>query len=189
MTTRQSREIWRTTSMVQTMVGVGLSVLLISISAGVQRVIRQQVHVAGLGSFPINAALIDGILSDLTVLVVAAMLLQVAIGALILGITMMRSKRVEIAIRRQSGVTRARLLREFLLLTIEPVLVGGLVGEVLGILSAFVMEHTTVLPVHFGAAAIFAAFPTCVVLSVVAVSFPAWSSANTSPATLRKGLA
>jgi len=57
----------------------------------------------------------------------------------------MRNQREQVAIRCQSGVLRSRLLCVFLLAMRWPCLVGGLIGEALGVFVAVLLRETTVL--------------------------------------------
>jgi ABC-type antimicrobial peptide transport system permease subunit len=98
----------------------------------------------------------------------------------------MRSRREEIAIRRQSGVLRSRLLAEFVRTVAMLCVVGGTLGEAAGYTAGVLIQHNTVLPVRFTAVSLLAAFPVTVALAVAATVYPAWKAANVSPALLRR---
>lgn len=184
-TRSRSERSWRTAAIVAVAVGVAFSVVLISVSAGVSYGIRHQL--AGAASHGLlNVSLIDRILVALTALVAAAMLAQTAISTFVLGVTAMRSRREEIAIRRQSGVLRSTLVAEFTRGVLSPALVGGLIGEAVGVGAALLLRHYTVLEVRFTVVSLLAAFPVTVVLAVAATVWPAWQAANVSPALLRR---
>ena len=113
---RVAGEPWQVAAAVAVMIGVAFSVLLMSVAFGVAG------HITKLLSNPVvkqshvlNVSLINQILALLTVVVTAAMLAQTAAATFTLGVTVMRSRREEVAIRRQSGVLRSSLLLEFLL--------------------------------------------------------------------------
>ena len=172
---------------VAVMIGVAFSVLLMSVAHGVAGKIDALVGNPVLKqSHLLNASLITSILALLTVVVTSAMLAQTAAATFTLGVIVMRSRREEVAIRRQSGVLRSTLLREFLISMLWPCLLGGLAGEVAGLLTAFVLREVTVLPVRFSLVSVFAAFPVTLLLALLATLLPAWRSANASPAMLRK---
>lgn len=182
------REFWQTAATIAVLIGVFFTVLLTSIAFGVANKITSLVD-NPLVKQPqvVNTALIEQILFILTIVVVAAMLTETAAATFTLGITVMRNRREEIAVRRQSGILRSRLLREFLVAMSYPCLIGGLAGEVLGILAAVILRQTTVLPVAFNWVSLLAAFPVTILFAMAATLLPAWRSTNTSPALLRKG--
>jgi len=168
-------------------VSVGFSVLLISVSYGVSHDIDARLSGSGIRqSGLIDVGRINAILALLTVVVTGAMLAQTAATTFVLGVTMMRAQRETIAIRRQSGVFRAKLMREFTNDVLRACLIGGVAGEVLGVVAAYLVGHHTVLPVRFTWVSVLAAFPVTVLLALVATLVPAWQAANTSPALLRK---
>jgi putative ABC transport system permease protein len=169
-------------------VGVAFSVLLMAVAFGVQAKISGLVSNPG---FPVSAELlhvhlIRQILVWLTVVVTGAMLLQTAISTFTMGTALMRSRRDEIAIRRQSGVLRATLMLEFARAMMVPCLLGGAIGEAIGILAGLLLRSSTVLPVRFTLISTLSAFPVTVLLAVAATLIPAWQAANASPALLRK---
>jgi len=181
-------QTWQLTSAAAIAVGVGFSVLLMSVSNGVSYYIHQ--HLAVPLPIEIRELLdvptIDSILSMLTRVVVSAMLVQTAATTFIVGVTVMRSRREEIGIRRQGGVLRSRLLREFLLAMLTTCIVGGILGEVLGVVAANLLRNFTVLDPRFDFVSLFAAFPVTVALALLATLVPAWRAANASPALVRK---
>lgn len=180
-------EPWRVASAVAVAVSVSFSVLLTSVAFGVQEGINSRLASPMLkASGVVDVGEINMILLWLTFVVTAAMLSQTAATTFVLGVTVMRSRREEIALRRQSGAFRGTLLLEFLRATLLSCLVGGLVGEALGIGAAIVVRSFTVLPVRFTPLSILGAFPVTVLLGVAATLLPAWQSANASPALLRK---
>jgi cell division protein FtsX len=182
------REPWQTAAAVAVLIGVAFSVLLISLAFGVaHKITHLLANPLVKHSHLVDVALVDRILTLLTIVVVAAMLSETAAATFTLGVTVMRSRREEVAIRRQSGVLRSRLLSEFLIAMFWPCLIGGLAGEALGILVAVLLRQTTVLPVTFNLVSLLAAFPVTIVLAMAATLLPAWRSANASPAMLRKG--
>lgn len=176
---------WRVAAIVAVTVGVAFAVVLISVSAGVSYGIRHQLAAAASHGL-LNVSLIDRILVALTVLVAAAMLAQTAISTFVLGVTAMRSRREEIAIRRQSGVLRSTLVIEFTRAVLGPAFAGGLLGEAIGVGTALFLRNYTVLEVRFTVVSLLAAFPVTVILSVAATIWPAWQAANVSPALLRR---
>lgn len=173
--------------MIAVMVGVAFAVLLISVSAGVSYGIHHRLANPRLRGLPgINIPLIDSILTALTIVISAAMLAQTAISTFVLGVTAMRSRREEIAIRRQSGVLRSTLVAEFIRAVLRPCMVGGLAGEVVGLGVGVLLRQFTVLEVRFTIVSLLAAFPITIVLAVAATIWPAWQAANVSPAMLRR---
>lgn len=98
----------------------------------------------------------------------------------------LRARRSEIAIRRQSGALRSRLVGEFIGEMLRPVVIGALAGELLGVTAGWALRRLTVLPVRFTAISLFAAFPTTVLLATLTTLLPAWSAASASPGRLRK---
>ena len=185
----QRREPWQTAAAIAVLIGVAFSVLLISVAFGVAGKITDLLsNPLVKHSHLLNVSLVDRILTLLTIVVAAAMLAETAAATFTLGVTVMRSRREEVAIRRQSGVLRSHLLREFLLAMLWPCLIGGLVGEALGIVVALLLRQTTVLPVTFNVVSLLAAFPVTIVLAMAATLLPAWRSANASPAMSAQGL-
>jgi ABC-type lipoprotein release transport system permease subunit len=169
------------------MIGVAFAVLLMSVAHGVAGKIDGLVGNPVLKqSHLVNVGLVTSILALLTVVVTSAMLAQTAAATFTLGVTVMRSRREEVAIRRQSGVLRSTLLREFLIAMLWPCIIGGLAGEAAGLLTGLILRETTVLPVRFNLISVFAAFPVTLILALLATLLPAWRSANASPAMLRK---
>jgi hypothetical protein len=168
-------------------VGVGLSVVLISVAGGVSDYITaqlssSQVRHSGL----VDVDVINTIVALLTVVVTVAMILQTAAATFVLGITTMRARREEIALRRQSGVLRATLLFEFGRRMLGACLLGGVLGEVAGILGGALLRAVTVMPVRFTPVSLGAAFPATVLLALAATLVPAWRAANASPALARR---
>lgn len=168
-------------------VGVGFSVLLISLAGGVSdyitvRLSASQVRRSGL----VDVDVITTILTLLTAVVTLAMILQTAAATFVLGVTTMRARRKEIALRRQSGLLRATLLLEFGRQMLGACLLGGVLGEVGGILAGTLLRAVTVMPVHFTAVSLVAVFPATVLLALAATLVPAWRAANASPALLRR---
>lgn len=173
--------------MIAVAVGVAFAALLISVSAGVSYGIHHQLSNLRLRGLPsVNVPLIDSVLNALTVVVTAAMLAQTAIATFVLGVTAMRSRREEIAIRRQSGVLRSALVTEFIGAVTRPCLLGGLIGEVAGIGAGLLLRRYTVLEVRFTVVSVLAPFPITVLLAIAATVWPAWQAANVSPALLRR---
>jgi ABC-type antimicrobial peptide transport system permease subunit len=129
---------------------------------------------------------IDTILTLLTAVVAAAMLTETAATTFTVGVVLMRSRRAEIAIRRQSGALRSRLVVEFVVEILRPALAGGVIGEALGICVGLLLRSVTVLPVRFTAFSLIAAFPATVLLAVLAALIPAWVAAGKSPNILRR---
>jgi putative ABC transport system permease protein len=169
-------------------VGVAFSVLLMAVAFGVQAKVNALVAKTRL---PVAvqtppAHLIHQILFWLTIVVTGAMLLQTGISTYTMGSALMRSRRDEIAIRRQSGVLRTTLLGEFARAMLGPCLLGGAVGEVVGIAAGLLLRSMTVLPVRFTLVSTVSAFPVTILLAVTATLIPAWQSASASPALLRK---
>jgi len=169
-------------------VGVAFSVLLMAVAFGVQAKINALVsHPALPAAAPaVPVHLIHQILLWLTLVVTGAMLLQTGISTFTMGTALMRSRRDEIAIRRQSGVLRSTLLLEFARAMLGPCLLGGAVGEIVGIAAGLVLRGSTVLPVRFTVVSTLSAFPVTVLLALTATLIPAWQSASASPALLRK---
>lgn len=168
--------------------GVAFSVLLISVAVGVSRDVRHRLSIPALsGHHGVHASLINEILRALAVVVTGAMLVQTALAVFVLGLALMQSRREEIALRRQSGVFRTTLMRELLASIFIPCLVGGLIGELLGIGGTLAIRAVTVLPAQFTTLSVLAAFPTTVALALAATAIPAWRAANASPALLRRG--
>lgn len=168
-------------------VGVGFSVLLISVAGGVSAYISSQLSASEVRrSGLLDVDVINAIVALLTVVVTVAMILQTAAATFVLGMTTMRSRRDEIAIRRQSGVLRSTLLIEFGRHMFAACMLGGILGEVAGILVGALLRAVTVLPVRFTPVSLAGAFPATVVLALVATLVPAWRAANASPALLRK---
>lgn len=166
---------------------VAFSVLLVSVAFGVHTQISQSlanplVQRSGL----VNVHRINSILVLLTLVVTLGMMAQTAAATYVLGVTTMRLRREEIALRRQSGVLRATLLREFVQVVTRVCLVGGVVGEVAGVALATVLSRVTVLPAQFNLVSLGAAFPVTVILAITATLVPAWQAAGASPALLRK---
>lgn len=184
------REFWKVPAGAAVVVGVAFSVLLMAIAFGVQHKINQLVSQSGLPASVtaqvLHVHLIHQILFWLTLVVTGAMLLQTAISTFTMGTALMRSRRDEIAIRRQSGVLRSTLLREFCVAMLVPCLTGGAIGEAIGVTVGLILRSSTVLPVRFTLISALSAFPVTVVLALSATLIPAWHSANASPALLRK---
>jgi hypothetical protein len=185
----RAREFWKVPAGAAVVVGVAFSVLLMAVAFGVQAKVNYLMSHTGLPDSMISlipAHPIRQILFWLALVVTGAMLLQTAISTFTMGTALMRSRRDEIAIRRQSGVLRSTLLLEFARAMLGPCLLGGAVGEVLGIAAGFLLRYWTVLPVRFTAVSILSAFPVTVLLALIATLIPAWQSASASPALLRK---
>lgn len=180
-----SRVPWPMTVAVAT--GVAFSVLLMSVAGGVSRDVRHRLSTPALAAHRVvNTSLIDEILRLLAGVVAAVILAQTALAAFVLGVAMMQSRREEIALRRQSGVFRATLMRELLLSMLIPCVAGGLIGEFVGIVATVVLRNATVLPAQFTALSILAAFPATIALALAATAIPAWRAANASPALIRR---
>lgn len=185
---RAPREFWKIPAGAAVVIGVAFSVLLTSVAFGVQAKIDSLVAHPHLPLPPnlVPVHRIHEILLYLTVVVAGAMLLQTAISTYTMGSALMRSRRDEIAIRRQNGVLRTTLLAEFCRAMLIPCLTGGAIGEVLGVITGLVLRSGTVLPIRFTLVSTLSAFPTTILLAVLATLIPAWASANASPALLRK---
>jgi hypothetical protein len=183
-----AREFWKAPAAAAVVVGVAFSVLLMAVAFGVQARVDALVAHPSLpvSSRALPVHLIHQILLWLTIVVAGAMLLQTAISTFTMGTALMRSRRDEIAIRRQSGVLRITLLSEFARAMMLPCLLGGAVGEVLGVVAGLLLRSATVLPVRFTVVSTLSAFPLTVLLALAATLIPAWQSANASPALLRK---
>jgi hypothetical protein len=168
-------------------VGVGFSVLLISVAGGVSDYITAQLSASQVRrSGLVDVDVINTIVALLTVVVTVAMVLQTAAATFALGVTTMRARREEIALRRQSGVLRTTLLVEFGRQMLAACVLGGVLGEVAGIAAGSLLRAATVLPVRFTTVSLAAAFPATVLLALAATLIPAWRAANTSPALLRR---
>jgi hypothetical protein len=183
----QPVELWQVATSAVVAVGVGFAVMLMSVAFGVARDINRRLAAAELRRYaPVTIHRIDEILAALTVLVTASMLLETAAVTFVVGVTVMRSRREEIAIRRQSGVLRSRLITEFIAGVGVLCLIGGIAGEAAGYAASVLIKGHTVLPVQFTPASLLAAFPVTVTLAVAATVYPAWKAANVSPTLLRR---
>lgn len=168
-------------------VGVGFSVLLMSVAFGVAHAIKHRLSSHALNAVHgLDVGRIDTILTLLTVVVTSAVLAQTCIATYTQGVAAMATRQEEIAIRRQSGVLRARLMLEFTRAAGVACLVGGILGDLFGVLAGLGLRAWTVLPVQFNALALLGAFPTAVIIALAATSIPAWRSANVSPTLLRR---
>lgn len=181
---------WQVAAAISVGVGVGFSVLLMSVAFGVSYDIHHRLNVPFFRVSPAavtaSIARIDTILTLLTAVVAAAMLIETAATTFTVGVVLMRSRRAEIAIRRQSGAFRSRLVGEFIIEILKPALVGGVIGEVVGIGAGLLLRQVTVLPVRFTPFSLLAAFPATVLLAVLAALIPAWIAAGKSPNILRR---
>ena len=184
---RRKTQPWQRAAAMAVVLGVAFSVLLMSVAYGVQNQIARAVdNNAVRASHLINVNMIDSVLLLLTIVVTAAVLAQTSAMVFILGITNMRARREEIALRRQSGVLRSRLMWEFTLSITAVCLIGGLLGDLLGVGIGLLLRQVTVLPVIFNPVSVFASFPVTVLLALLATLYPAWRAAGASPALLRK---
>ena len=184
---RSAERSWRWATGAAVAVGVCFSVLLMSVSFGVSADIQRRLSLQVLAHLPgVHVGVIDAILAALTVLVTAAVLSQTAVVTYVLGASAMGGRREEIAVRRQSGVLRSRLVGEFLAVVLAVCLAGGVAGEVAGVAAGLAVRQWTVLPVRFTVLSVLGAFPVAVLLAVAATLVPAWQAANVSPALLRR---
>jgi len=180
-------ELWKVATSAVVMIGVAFAVLLMSVAFGVAHDINQRLAAPELRRIaPGTIHRVDQILALLTVVVTSAMLIETAAVTFLVGVTVMHSRRDEIAIRRQSGVFRIRLIGEFVRTVSALCLAGGALGELLGFLAGRLLERHTVLPVQFTPVSLLTAFPVTVVLAVAATVYPAWKAANISPTILRR---
>jgi ABC-type lipoprotein release transport system permease subunit len=183
---RRGGESWQRAAAVAVVLGVAFSVLLMSVAYGVRDNITNALHNPVIRHVGVPVDTIDTILLLLTIVVTAAVLAQTAAMVVILSVTNMRARREEIALRRQSGVLRSRLMLEFTTAVIGACLVGGMLGDILGVVVGIVLKQYTVLPVLFSPVSVLAAFPVTVGLALAATLYPAWRAAGASPALLRK---
>ncbi len=183
----QRLESWRVATAAVVAAGVGFAVLLMSIAFGVAHEIDDRLSSAQLRRLaPVTVHQVNQILAALTVVVTACVLAETATVTFVVGVAVMRSRRHEIAVRRQSGVLRSRLISEFLRTMAILCVVGGVLGEAGGYAAGSLINAHSVLPVVFTPVSLLAAFPVTVVLAVAATIFPAWQAANVSPALLRR---
>lgn len=169
------------------LISVALSVILISVAFGVHDEITHSLAIPAVRqSGLVDTSRIDSILAVLTLVVTTAMMVQTGAAAYMFGTLSTRMRRQEIAVRRQSGVFRLTLLKEFALDILQLSVMGGIAGEGLGILGAFALGTFTVVPVRFTPISLFLALPLAVVLALIATLRPAWRAAGTSPALARK---
>ena len=181
------REHWKAPAGTAVAAGVAFSVFLMAVAFGVQHKIDRVVSQPPFIRYrPAQIHMVSSILLWLTIVVTCAMLLQTAITTFTQGVSLMRARRDEVAIRRQCGVLRGTLVLEFAGAMLGPCLVGGLVGEGLGLLGSLLIHLWTVVPVRFTQVSTLSAFPVTVVLALAATLIPAWRAANASPALLRK---
>jgi putative ABC transport system permease protein len=184
---KSRRHVWQLALAVSVAISVAFSIVLTSVAFGVHDDITHSLSIAGVReSGLIDVDRTNTILVLLTVVVTVGMMSQTAAATFVLGVTSMRARREEIALRRQSGVLRSTLLAEFVLTILQACLLGGVVGEGLGLLGGWLLRNLTVLPVSFTVVSVFAAFPVTVILAVVATLVPGWRAAGASPALLRK---
>lgn len=179
--------IWELAMAISVGTSVAFSVLLVSVAFGVHHSISQSlssplIRRSGL----VDVHRINTILILLTLVVTLGMMAQTAAATFVLGVTSMRLRREEIALRRQSGVLRMTLMIEFVRFVARVCLIGGVAGECVGVVLAIMLSHVTVLPTQFNIVSIGAAFPVTVILAVTATLIPAWTAAGASPALLRK---
>jgi putative ABC transport system permease protein len=181
------RQAWQVALAVSVAISVAFSVILTSVAFGVHDEITDNLsNPAVRQSGLIDVDRITTILVLLTVVVTCGMLAQTAAATFVFGVTSMRVRREEIALRRQSGVLRSTLLKEFLLTVLQACLLGGIIGEGVGVLAGVLLHTVTVLPVSFTLVSVVGAFPVTVCLAVAATLAPAWRAAGASPALLRK---
>ena len=184
---RRAPPVWERAMSISVGVSVAFSVLLVSVAFGVHSEISRTlssplVRRSGL----VDVSHIDSILVSLTLIVTLGMMAQTAAATFVLGVTSMRLRREEIALRRQSGVLRSTLLVEFVSVVLGVCLIGGVIGELIGAGLAMILSHVTVLPIEFNLVSLGAAFPVTVLLAVAATLIPAWQASGASPALLRK---
>ena len=184
---RRAVELWQVATSAVVAVGVGFAVLLMSVAYGVAHDIDSQLSSATLRRFaPVPVHQVNQILAAVTVVITASMLCETAAVTFVVGVTVMRARREEIAIRRQSGALRSRLIAEFVRGVAVLCLAGGVAGEVAGYLAGAVIKAGTVVPVMFTPMSLLAAFPVTVMLAIAATVYPAWKAANVSPTLLRR---
>lgn len=184
---RSNEQRWRRAMAVSVGIGVCFSVLLVSVSLGVSFNIRHRLSGPEIARLPVGVHTIDRILTLLTVVVTASMLIQTAVATYTQGASAMAARGEEIAIRRQSGVLRSTLVTEFIRSAVLACLIGGLIGEAVGVALALTLRSVTVLPVRFTALPLLGPFPVAVGVAVGATIIPAWAAANVSPTLLRRG--
>lgn len=185
-TSRSNDQRWRSAMSVPVGVGVCFSVLLVSVALGVSYDIRHRLSSPQLARLPIGVSTINHILTLLTVVVTASMLLQAAVATYTQGVNAMAVRGEEIAIRRQSGVLRSTLVGEFIRSALVACLLGGLAGEAVGIVIGLLLRSWTVLPVRFTWLPLLGPFPVTVGVAVGATLVPAWAAATVSPTLLRR---
>ncbi|HEV2459402.1 MAG TPA: hypothetical protein VGS80_13665 [Ktedonobacterales bacterium] len=180
-------QAWQVALAVSVAIGVAFAVVLTSVAFGVHNEITQSLAIPAVRqSGPVDVQRIDTILALLTLVVTLGMMAQTAAATFVFGVTSMRLRREEVALRRQSGVLRRTLLTESLLTVLQACLVGGILGEGVGLLGGFLLRTLAVLPVSFTLVSVFAAFPVTVSLAVIATLVRAWRAVGASPALLRK---
>lgn len=167
--------------------GVALPVLLMALSFGVRGSINARLDIPALrGGTLVDVDLIQSILTLLTVAVSAATVVTTAITTYVIGAMVMRARREEIAVRRQSGAFRAPLVWEFARVMLRVAVVGGLLGEASAVWVGVILSRLTILPVEFNPIVLLSALPITVGAAMVATLLPAWRAVNVSPALLRK---
>lgn len=182
----RSSMVWWVISALSVLYSVAFSVILMSISAGVEEDVNTSLGVKELqGVSFINVDRINDILHALTALITVAMIAQTALTTAVIGYVLMNARRSEIGNRRQSGVERSRLVKEFAAEMVRPVLFGAVIGEILGVVAANHIRGATVLPVSFTKQSLFLAFPTTVAIAMIAVMIPAYIDAGRSPKYLQ----
>jgi ABC-type antimicrobial peptide transport system permease subunit len=160
--------------------------VVFGVSQAIHHRLNAQYFRLGPAAIASSISRIDAILAILTVVVTTAMIVLTMTTTFTVGVVLMRARRNEIAVRRQSGVLRSRLVAEFVLEMLWPAVSGGITGELCAVGFAGLLARVTVLPVRFTPVSLLAAFPTTVVLALMAALVPAYRSAGKSPNILRR---
>ncbi len=170
---------WGTLCEVVTCVSSG--VVLVSIAAGVEQKIDSLVSDPRIArTHLLNVGLIHSILTSLTVAVLLGVLANLAVSAFVLGQLVMRSRREEIAVRKDTGASAALLLMEYVREATAWAVLGGIAGQVIGIAIASMIDHWSPLPAVLTLPSWWAIWPTAAVTVVAANFLPAFAAARMS---------
>jgi hypothetical protein len=170
-----SSVVWRLISAVSVATSVAVTLLLMAISAGVEREVNSRLSVSQLQQASgIDVDRINKILHALTIFVAGSMIVQTSMTTGVISFMLMNARQYEIGVRRQGGVDQRKLVGEFTIGMVIPVLSGAAVGEAVGWRVSQVIPDHTPLPVDLNDWAKWTAFPTTVVMAMSVVIFLAY---------------
>jgi len=141
---------WHVSALLTVWFSVGVTIMLMSISAGVEQDVNNRLSVVqDAGNSPIDIGTINDILHALTLVIVVALGIQAAFTTGVIATAVMVTRQQELGQDRRSGFAKHHLAREAALDLAIPIFGGAAAGWAAGVVASGILAARLPLSTHY----------------------------------------